>query len=54
VALRSTARTILGTAGIPTQDILVDALQKVVAHPASEELRVETERVPLADNENAW
>ena len=52
--LRSTALTILGTAGIPPRDILVDALQKVMAHAASGELRVETERVPLEDIENAW
>jgi len=52
--LRSTALTIMGTAGIPPRDILVDALQKVMAHAASGELRVETERVALADIENAW
>ncbi len=52
--LRSTALTILGTAGIPPRDILIDALQKVMAHAASGELRAETERVPLADIENAW
>jgi len=53
-ALRSTAITILGTAGIPPRDILVDALQQVMTHAASGELRVDTERVPLADIENAW
>jgi len=52
--LRSTALTILGTAGIPPRDILVDALQEVMAHAAGGELRVETERVPLEDIENAW
>ncbi len=52
--LRSTALTIMGTAGIPPRDILVDALQQVMAHAASGELRVDTERVPLADIENAW
>ncbi len=52
--LRSTALTILGTAGIPPRDVLVDALQKVMAHAASGELCVETERVPLGDIENAW
>jgi NADPH:quinone reductase-like Zn-dependent oxidoreductase len=52
--LRSTALTILGTAGIPPRDVLVDALQKVMAHAASGELRADTERVPLADIENAW
>jgi NADPH:quinone reductase-like Zn-dependent oxidoreductase len=52
--LRSTALTILGTAGIPPRDVLVDGLQKVMAHAARGELRVETERVPLSDIENAW
>jgi NADPH:quinone reductase-like Zn-dependent oxidoreductase len=52
--LRSTALTILGTAGIPPRNVLVDALQRVMAHAASGELRIETERVPLADIENAW
>jgi NADPH:quinone reductase-like Zn-dependent oxidoreductase len=52
--LRSTALTILGTAGIPPRNVLVDALQQVMAHAASGELRIETERVPLADIENAW
>jgi NADPH:quinone reductase-like Zn-dependent oxidoreductase len=52
--LRSTALTILGTAGIPPGNILVDALQKVMAHAATGELGVDTERVPLEDVENAW
>jgi NADPH2:quinone reductase len=52
--LRSSALTILGTAGIPTRDLLVDALQEVLAHAAKRELHVETERVPLANIENAW
>ncbi len=52
--MRSTALTILGTAGIPPHNILVDALQQVMAHAASGELRVETERVRLTDIENAW
>ena len=49
--MRSTALTILVTAGIPPRNILVDAL---LAHAASGELRVETERVPLSEIENAW
>ncbi|MGB8065076.1 MAG: zinc-binding alcohol dehydrogenase family protein [Candidatus Sulfotelmatobacter sp.] len=52
--LRSTALTILGTAGIPPRSVLVDALQQVMTHAASGELSIETERVPLADIENAW
>jgi hypothetical protein len=52
--LRSSALTILGTAGIPPRNVLVDALQQVMTHAASGELRIETERVLLADIENAW
>jgi NADPH:quinone reductase-like Zn-dependent oxidoreductase len=52
--LRSTALTILGTAGIPPRDVLVDAMQQVMARGARGELRIETERVPLADIERAW
>jgi NADPH:quinone reductase-like Zn-dependent oxidoreductase len=52
--LRSTAVTILGTAGIPPLNVLADALQQVMARAAAGELHVETQRVPLADIENAW
>jgi len=52
--LRSTALTILGTAGIPARDVLVDAFQQVMAHAAKGNLRVDTETVPLADVEGAW
>ena len=52
--LRSTALTILGTAGIPPRHILVNALQEVMARAASGELHVDTERVPLADIEGVW
>ncbi len=52
--LRSTALTILGTAGIPPREVLVDAMQQVMARAARGELRMETERVPLADIEGAW
>ncbi len=52
--LRSTALTILGTAGMPPRDVLVEALQKVMALGAVGELGVETERVTLADIENIW
>ena len=52
--LRSTALTILGTAGIPPRDVLVEAFQRVIACAAKGELRIETERVPLAEIENAW
>jgi NADPH2:quinone reductase len=52
--LRSTALTILGTAGIPSRQLLVDAMQQIMARAASGELRIETEQVPLADIERAW
>jgi NADPH:quinone reductase-like Zn-dependent oxidoreductase len=52
--LRSTALTILGTAGIPSREVLVEAMQQVMARAARGELRIETERVPLADIVRAW
>lgn len=52
--LRSTPLTIMGTAGIASREFLVEALQKVMAHAASGELEIETERVPLAEIEAAW
>src|SRR5215468_4570641 len=52
--LRSTALTILGTAGIPARDVLVEAFQQVMAYAAKGDLHLDTERIPLADIENAW
>jgi NADPH:quinone reductase-like Zn-dependent oxidoreductase len=52
--LRSTALTIQGTAGIPARDVLVEAFQQVMAYAAKGDLQIDTERVPLADVENAW
>lgn len=52
--LRSNALTILGTAGIPSRDVLGGALQNVMALAASGELHIDTERVPLVDIEDAW
>ncbi len=52
--LRSTALTILGTAGIPPWDVLTSAFQQVMNRAASGELHIETERVPLAEIETAW
>jgi NADPH:quinone reductase-like Zn-dependent oxidoreductase len=52
--LRSTALTILGTAGMPPREALVSAMQQVLAWGAAGTLRIETERVPLADIEQAW
>jgi NADPH2:quinone reductase len=52
--LRSTAVTILGTAGIPPREVLFDAMREVMKRGAMGELRIETERVALAEVESAW
>ncbi len=52
--LRSTALTIMGTAGIPARDVLVEAFRQVMAYAATGDLHIDTETVPLADIENAW
>jgi len=52
--LRSTPLTMMGTAGIPPRDVLLEAFQQIVAYAATGELHIDTERVPLADVENAW
>jgi NADPH:quinone reductase-like Zn-dependent oxidoreductase len=52
--LRSAPITIMGTAGVAPGKVLMEALQKVMAHAASGELRIETERIPLAEIEAAW
>ena len=52
--LRSTALTMLGTAGIPPREVLVEAFQQVMAHAAKGELQIDTEEIPLADIETAW
>lgn len=52
--LRSAPLTIMGTAGMPAPEILMDALQLVLAYAACGKLRIDTERVPLADIESAW
>jgi len=52
--LRSTPVTIMGTAGMPPPAVLMDAMQKVMAHAASGELKIDAERVPLAEIEEAW
>src|SRR5690348_14474836 len=52
--LRSTALKILGTGGMPHWDALKEAFQQVMNHAASGKLRIETERVPLAEIESAW
>lgn len=52
--LRSTALTILGTAGMPPREALVAAMQQVLRWGAAGTLRIETEQVRLADIEPAW
>lgn len=52
--LRSTALTILGTAGIPSREILLEAMEQVLSRGARGELRIETERVSLAQIEQVW
>ena len=52
--LRSTAVTILGTAGMPPREVLFDAMREVMKRGATGELRIETERVALAEAESVW
>jgi NADPH2:quinone reductase len=52
--LRSTAVTILGTAGIPPREVLFDAMKQVLERGAMGELRIETERVALAEIASVW
>ncbi len=52
--LRSTALTILGTAGIPAPEILFAAMNQVLAWAATHALRIETESVPLSEVGTAW
>jgi NADPH:quinone reductase-like Zn-dependent oxidoreductase len=52
--LRSTPLRILGTGGIPPQDILTSALQQVMVRAAQGQLSIEVETVALADIELAW
>lgn len=52
--LRSTALTILGTAGIPSRDVLFAAMHQVLDLAAKGDLQIETETVPLTEIEQAW
>jgi NADPH:quinone reductase-like Zn-dependent oxidoreductase len=52
--LRSRAIAILGTAGIPSREVLEDAFRQVMNRASAGELRIDTERVPLRDVERAW
>jgi|HubBroStandDraft_5_1064220.scaffolds.fasta_scaffold01215_3 NADPH:quinone reductase-like Zn-dependent oxidoreductase len=53
-ALRSAPITIMGTAGIPSPEILMDAFQQVMTRAAGGELRIDVEQIPLAEVESAW
>jgi NADPH2:quinone reductase len=53
-ALRSAPLTIMGTAGIPPREILVESFQRVMEHAAKGDIHIDTERVPLDQIENAW
>lgn len=52
--LRSVALTLMGTAGIPSMDVLSGAMNQVFAHAAKGDLRIETEQLPLSELESAW
>jgi NADPH:quinone reductase-like Zn-dependent oxidoreductase len=52
--LRSAPLTIMGTAGIPAYEILMDAFQQVMTRTAGGELRIDIDKVPLAQVESAW
>jgi NADPH:quinone reductase-like Zn-dependent oxidoreductase len=52
--LRSTALTILGTAGISSRDVLVAAMHQVLDWAAKGALQIETETLPLAEIEKVW
>lgn len=52
--LRSCALIILGTAGIPPRDALIDAFGQVMTRAARGELRIDVEQISLEDVENAW
>ncbi|HEY6291621.1 MAG TPA: zinc-binding alcohol dehydrogenase family protein [Terriglobia bacterium] len=55
-ALRSSGLEIVGagSGSIPPRDVLMDAYRQLMARASRDELRVETERVPLAEIEDAW
>jgi hypothetical protein len=44
----------MGTAGIPSREILAEAMRQVMTHAAGGELQIDTKPVSLADIENAW
>ena len=53
-ALRSTALSIMGTAGLPPMEVLSAALAQVLDHASRGHLRMETEEVPLSRLETSW
>ena len=55
-ALRSSGLEIVGagSGSIPPRDVLMDAYRQLMDRASRGELRVETERVPLAEIEDAW
>jgi NADPH:quinone reductase-like Zn-dependent oxidoreductase len=53
-ALRSTALTIMGTAGIPSIDLLKEAMEKVLTLGARDELRIQSDCVELDQIEEIW
>lgn len=53
-ALRSTALSIMGTAGIPPMEVLSAALSRVFEHAAKGELQILVEELPLARIAAAW
>ncbi|HET9742205.1 MAG TPA: zinc-binding alcohol dehydrogenase family protein [Terriglobales bacterium] len=52
--LRSAPVTIMGTAGVPSREVLVAAFDWVMAHAAEGQLQVETKSVRLTEIETAW
>ena len=52
--LRSAPIMIMVTAGVPPAEVLLEALQQVLARGANGELDIETQRIPLAGIEAAW
>ena len=52
--LRSTRITMLGTGGIPSLEILHTAMNTVMEAGARGELRIDTQRVALAEIESVW
>ena len=52
--LRSTRITLSGTGGIPSLQVLRNAIKRVFEHGALGELRIETQRTALAEIESVW